>query len=486
MISNRFTPALHQLKALKPLGILITALLGAFLFVYLFGAATYDLDGLRLSISTNPAPAGKTIIDLPPFGSVSAVTHDIPLEFIVKLDYIGTELAQSILTNSSDSPDEIINDLRLSIPNIIKPFALRQILLAALGAALGVWLIWRSRFSVVISSALLGSLVITIILGLGVQNYDIKAFKEPEYNGVLAIAPNIIPEPDKLLDRLDMIQHQTRKVAGNIQTLFTNVNGLSMLANPEEDNEIKKVLLVGDLHSNPIGVEFLKSLAHNFKVDVIVDTGDLTDFGNPLETKMTEGLLQIDIPYIFVPGNHDTPETISFVKEMKNSRVLEGKTLTIKGITFKGNGDPLSTSKEVTVADRKEWEAMLNQQVKDLLSDEDKEEQKPDIVVVHNHEAAQKLLKHYPLVVHGHTHELSIVTNGDKIKINPGTAGAAGVRGLYSDTPIPYSAVILYIKPGERPVAADQIKYDPLADRFFLERKLFIKKDASSDIVPGV
>lgn len=473
MLKNRLEPAPQTFKKLKPLGILATAILGSFLFVYLFGAASYDLDGLSLSLSTNPAKTGKTIIELPPFGSVAAATHDAPIEFIIKLDYIGTSLAQSMFTNNTDSPDEIINDLRESIPAIVRPFVIRQILLGALGAALGVWLLWRSRFSLVLGSAVLGSLAIILILYTSTQNYDIKAFKEPEYNGVLAMAPNLLPAPDKLLERLDMIQYQTRKVTGNIQALFTNVNSLSVLANPEEDSEIMKILLVSDLHSNPIGVEFLKSLATNFQIDIIVDTGDLTDFGNPLETKMTEGLLSIDIPYVFVPGNHDTPETIDFIKDMPNSTVLEGKTVTIEGIKFKGNADPLSSSNEVTISDRLIWEEMIDEQVADLLSYRDDEDNQPDIVLVHNHEVAQKISKYYPLVINGHTHSLSIRTNHDKIRINPGTSGAAGVRGLYSDTSIPYSAVILYIKPGEKPVAADQIKYDPLADRFFLERKLF-------------
>ncbi|NLB89159.1 MAG: hypothetical protein GX790_08055 [Syntrophomonadaceae bacterium] len=470
MTSNRLTPALRRLK--PPL-ILLTAVLGAFLFVYLFGPATYDLDGIRLNLSINPTDQGKTTLDLSPFGNVSAATHNLPLEFTIKLDYIGTELARNMLITSSESPDEFINDLKLSIPSLLKPFIVRQLLLAALGAALSVWLLWRSKWLVSVGSGVLGSLIVLFILAMGLQNYNLDAFREPEYNGVLAIAPTIIPEPDKLLERLDLIQHQTRTAASNIQTIFTNLNNLSVLANPEEDNQIKKILLVSDLHSNPIGIEFLKSLASNFNVDIIVDCGDLTDFGNPLETKMTEGLLQIDIPYVFVPGNHDTPEIIDFVKEMKNSTILEGNTVTIKGIKIKGNADPLSTSNEVSVEDRTEWETMINKQVEDLLAREDAEEEQPDIVVVHNHEVAQKLSKHYPLVIYGHTHQQSIVSTLDNIRINPGTSGAAGIRGLYADKSIPYSAVILYIKSGEKPVAADQIKYDPLADRFNLERKLF-------------
>ncbi len=474
-MTNRYSSLYTSLKKLKPLAVILSAILCAILFVYLFGASTYDLEGVQLTISTKPAVEGKTIVDLPPFGSVAAPTHQaFPFELIIKLDYVGTELAQSFLDTTSEISDDIISNLKLDIPNLFIPFAIKQILLAALGAGLGAWLIWRSPFLMIVVSTFLGGLTIMLLFWGSFYNYDITSFKEPEYSGVLALAPNIIPAPDELIDRLELIQHQTRKVVGNIQTLFTNVDSISVLANPEEDSQIRKILLVSDLHSNPIGVEFLRELAYNFQVDIIVDTGDLTDFGNPLETKMTEGLLEIDLPYVFVAGNHDTPETIAFVQEMRNSTILQGQDVTIADITFRGTPDPLSASSDkVSIDDRTEWEKLINEQVKGLLMDEDESEDVPDLLVVHNHEVAQKLSKHYPLVVNGHTHKIEVVKNLDHIRINPGTAGAAGLRGLYSEKSIPYSAVILYIKPGERPVAADIIKYEPLSDHFFLERKLF-------------
>ena len=40
--------------------------------------------------------------------------------------------------------------------------------------------------------------------------------------------------------------------------------------------------------------------------DMIVDTGDLTDFGSPPETAMVQGIRKIGYPYVFVAGNHDS------------------------------------------------------------------------------------------------------------------------------------------------------------------------------------
>lgn len=57
------------------------------------------------------------------------------------------------------------------------------------------------------------------------------------------------------------------------------------------------------------------------------------------------------------------------------------------------------------------------------------------------------------------------------------------MRGLYTDQVIPYSAIILYIRPGQGPTAADTIKYDPLSDRFYIERKML--QTNAPDLVQG-
>lgn len=85
---------------------------------------------------------------------------------------------------------------------------------------------------------------------------------------------------------------------------------------------------------------------------------------------------------------------------------------------------------------------------------------------------AKKLAGTYPLIVTGHTHQQSIQVVKDTVILNPGSSGAAGLRGLYADQLVPYSAIILYIIPGQGPTAADTVKYDPLSDRFYIERKM--------------
>ena len=75
------------------------------------------------------------------------------------------------------------------------------------------------------------------------------------------------------------------------------------------------------------------------------------------------------------------------------------------------------------------------------------------------------------LVVAGHDHRIRMEEGGRGF-INPGTTGASGLRGLYSEKGISYSAAIVYLIPDFGLVAVDMVKYNPVSQQFFLERKL--------------
>lgn len=450
------------------IAVLLTAVAGSFLGVYLLGSAAYDVEGLSLNMSIKPAWHGETVIHLAPLGTISAPTHNAPLVFHIQLQYIGTNLAEKILAPEGDSTS-FLTDLRDHLPRYLYGFAWQQLGVAFAGALVLVLALWRPRFRYSLLAALFGSLIFALILGYGIKTYDVQAFREPNYTGVISLATEVIPEPDKLLERLNEVEDQTHLLVGNIRQLFSSVSSLSILSDPEQEDGTVKVLLVSDLHSNPVGVEFIQALARNFHVDLVVDAGDFTDFGSPLETHLAEGLGEINLPYVFSPGNHDSLDTIDFVRGMKNSVILDGQLVSVSGLNILGNADPMSSGMEVS-ADQPEWNKMLDQQAQELL--EKPIEQNVDLVVVHNPRVAKQLSAVYPLIVTGHTHQQNIEFVDDAVILNPGSSGAAGVRGLYTDQVIPYSAIILYIRPGQGPTAADTIKYDPLSDRFYIERKM--------------
>lgn len=456
------------LRILIIVGVLLTAVAGAFLGVHLLGSTVYDVDGLSLSMSVEPARHGETVIHLAPLGTVSASTHHSPLAFHIQLEYIGTDLAERMLS-SEEGSISFLSNLRDNLPAMLSRFAWHQLAVAFAGALVLVFALWRPRFRYALLSAAFGCLVFASVLGYGIKTYDINAFREPNYTGVISLAAAIIPEPEELLQRLEQVENQTHSLVGNIRQLFTSVNSLSILGDPEQEDDTLKVLLVSDLQSNPVGVEFIKALANKMRVDLIIDAGDLTDFGSPLETHLAEGLMEINLPYVFTPGNHDTADTVEFVKTMPNSIILNGQVVDVRGLHILGNADPLSSSTEV-IMERQEYNQLLEKQAEELMTTPS--DQDVDLVVVHNPSVAKRLAGTYPLIVTGHTHQQSIESLKGTIILNPGSSGAAGLRGLYADQAVPYSAIILYISPEQGPAAADTIKYDPLSDRFYIERKM--------------
>ncbi len=62
----RSAPCLRFFMHFRPLGMAIAALIGAVLFVWLFGSAVYTVEGLSFRVSLQPAWSGKTVLEFPP------------------------------------------------------------------------------------------------------------------------------------------------------------------------------------------------------------------------------------------------------------------------------------------------------------------------------------------------------------------------------------------------------------------------------------
>ncbi|MGI5922028.1 MAG: metallophosphoesterase family protein [Syntrophomonadaceae bacterium] len=450
--------------------LIITSIAGAVLAVYLFGAMGFSLQGLDVRVNLVPAVPGRTTLELPPFGKISAATHQTPAEICIRLEQVETDTIKNNWIQSTDR-QKVLGRLQKGLPDMAVSFGLRQILLGAAGAFVLVLLLWRVRLWAAVWSGLGGALVIAVLVGTIFTGYHPEAFREPEYTGAISMAPGAIKVANDTLSQLDQVRDHTSTVVTNIKALFANADSLMVLGKPDQEKDTVKILLVSDLHSNPVGVEFIKTMAKDFEVDYLINAGDLTDFGSPLEADVTKGLGEIPVPQFFAAGNHDTPEISQFIANLPNSYVLNGQTMTLKGIKILGLPDPLSGSPAVEAKDRQEEDRILNIQAASLQQ-AIKQQGTPDILVVHNPRVARRFAGSVPVVVTGHTHSLSLSQKGKSVIINPGTTGASGLRGFYSETGTPYSSVIIYLKPSTGPLAADIIKYDPTSRQFLLERQL--------------
>nr|WP_276515360.1 metallophosphoesterase [Actinomadura coerulea] len=201
---------------------------------------------------------------------------------------------------------------------------------------------------------------------------------------------------------------------------------------------------VSDIHLNPAAWNVIKSVSTQFKVDLIVDSGDLMDHGSKPEDKFADEISDLKVPYVYVRGNHDSKETQKAVEREKNAIVLDGSTREVAGLRVYGLGDPRftpdkSTRDDYVGADQLRAEGLRH-------ADELRRAGKlPDLVVTHDPTEGEGFSGVAPMVLAGHTHARStkLLPTGTRLFVQ-GSTGGAGLRGLEHEEPTPIELSVLY------------------------------------------
>ncbi len=452
---------------IKGLTLYLIALAGALLFISLFAHQQFQVEALKLRLDLAPAPAGYTVVEIPPLATVRARTHAVPVQLSVRLESIDPHSVQKMLEKNR-SRSSLVNSIGKGLREAAVLFTLKVLFLSAAGGAFGVFLWWRKP-----RPCLLGALGATLTVGMLMAGtyltYDPGKFKNPEFDGVLKAAPWALSLAGQALDKIDTLSDKMETVADNVHQLFSQINRLQPFEG--ERQGLVKVLHVSDIHNNPAALVYIQRIAHLFGVDLIVDTGDITDYGTPLEGLLLERLAEIKVPYVFVPGNHDSPETVKKMKSIPGVSVLDGTAVTVKGLRVMGFADPSSATGDPEPPSMYTISRFAGEIERSLLE----EPHRPDILAVHNHRAARQMAGKAPVVLYGHDHRLSVDEASGSVLINPGSSGAAGLRRLQGDR-TPYSVVIQYYAPegGKmRLRAADSITVKNLDNGFHVERHVF-------------
>jgi len=466
-------PAGRHHARMRTIGAAVLAIVAAAALIQLLSPASYAVGGFEVRIAVGFIHAGTTRIEIPPVGTVAARTHPGPLSLSIRLESIDLDFLEQIVSQAAPSRGvtaDVLLPLQSRVAAVLSRFAARVLVLATAGGALGLLLAGEREPRKLAGGALVGLLLASVLGGLAYATYDADAFSEPQFEGILAAAPWAISAVQEGLARIDELGARMESLASNLYRLFARIEDLGRLGRVDAD---RTVLIVADIHNNPVGLDFIGRLSSVFEVDMIVDAGDLTDFGTPLEAELLRGIESLGVPYVVAAGNHESPAVLEVLASLENVVLLEGETVRIAGVPVLGARDPASFDADPGL--------MTPEQALELrigLEARAAEPPTPSIVVVHNPRVAQPMTGSVPVVVAGHTHRKALERIDEGVYLNPGSAGAAGVRGLQAHREVPYAAMILYLKrdaaalSGWRPLAVDAVEVFNMKGAFSLNRVL--------------
>lgn len=462
-------------RSLKPIARVVLACTAAAALgaaaISAFGATTYEVDGVSLILAAQPAVKGETALKVPPFGEISAYTHKSPVRLSASLERVYPDKIEKV-ADEAKAGNELVAKIERDALVMMRAFVLRLIAIAGIGGAVGSLLAGRKpRYAPL--GLLIGSVGAAAVLGAAYGTYDVNAFRQPRYEGALTAAPWMTEALADRLGAFKTFRKEIQEVAGNVHEFYSKVSSWEPIR--AGDGDIR-VLHVSDIHANPAALDLVSRIAKDYRASFIIDTGDATDFGTPLEVSFLKRIGDLKLPYVFVPGNHDSPESISKMKSLPNVRVLEVSQVEIAGISVLGIADPASYSASTVDADAEQLRTATRNFRKLALS------KKPEIAAAHNPGVARSAFGVSPVVLTGHAHRPSIEIKGGFALINAGSTGAAGLRTFREDKGLPYALQILHFKKDPlRLIAVDTVTVYGLEREFRLERRLIDGAPKSAD-----
>jgi predicted phosphodiesterase len=412
---------------------------------------------------------GESRLVIPLLGEIKAHTHRWPVVFSLRMEKIDPALLQHELAGYVN-PQEYLGELLPRLQRLCLLFLAKLVLLGGVAGGMVALIFGRRDCRRFWRAVAAGFCAVLLLLGGVALGYDREALKNPRYEGMLAFAPWVLQLIDQGLSYLPELSERLSLVAGNMDRLVTQVDLLTPLAKAE--GEIK-ILHVSDIHNNPAAFEFIKPLLAGFAVDLVIDTGDLTDYGTALETGLAGVIKTLGVPYLFIPGNHDSPEVLNSLKRLPNLVILRKGTYNFQGLTILGWEDPAARSAGVLLAGEEELAAEAEALAGYLANFSEN----VDLLATHNVKLAGKVKDRIPVVLHGHDHRAAVTQEETTCFIDAGTSGAAGLRGLEKDPP-PYSVALLHFNRSKEPEggasyrlsAVDLIRVYSLGGKLALER----------------
>ncbi|MEV4466912.1 metallophosphoesterase [Micromonospora echinofusca] len=444
------------------LAVLAVALVGVVIGVLAGGRVSTDIGPFQADLSVAPAVGGGTTVDIPPLGALLLDSHDGPTHLTVELGALDQSRTEALLDDPASinrASQSAVDDVREGVLRL----GLRTLASAVLVTLLLALLVFRDTRRAAWAGAL--ALVVTAgSLGTAAATIRPEAIEEPRYEGLLVNAPAIVGDARRIANDYTRYAEQLQRIVGNVSQLYTTVSSLPVY---EPAPGTTRVLHVSDMHLNPTGWQLIRTVVEQFGIDVVIDTGDITDWGSEPEASYVGSIGLLKKPYVYIRGNHDSGRTAAAVARQPNAIVLSNTTTTVAGLTIAGIGDPRFTpDKNTSPAGSGLTQQTADQLigVGDQLAATVASSPRPvNIALVHDPASAGPLSGTCPLVLAGHTHDRQVSKlpevpgKGPTQLMVQGSTGGAGLRGLEGEKPTPLTMTVLYFDKDKLLQAYDDI-----------------------------
>lgn len=415
---------------------------------------------VKLGVHLDRTP--RTELRFPPFGSVSAATHRAPLTVSVQVDQVDVAKLEN-LVGDPRAESRLRSDIESDLGPLARDLFIRCLVVAVIAGAVVGALVPRRHWTSVLAGSVGGLMGAGTLLWSAWASFDASAFDRPRFQGAVREAPRIIATARKYVNDFEAVRGRIGVLSAQIRDLYATSLTEQLAAGPGR----RRVLHVSDIHLNPLGVEVIRELADQFDVDAILDTGDITSFGHPLEGEFGALLDGLGVPYYLVPGNHDSPANQAALGSFANVTVVDGEVVDIAGVRVLGVAHPTFTADNRTSEEQIESDLAAQGEVTAKLV----ESLQPDVLAVHDTRAAAASLGDVPLVLAGHVHRRSWKKVDDTLVLTVGTTGATGLGALTVDTNLAYEAAVLYFD-GPDLVAVDNVALRGTSGDFRIDRRL--------------
>ncbi|MFF7551969.1 metallophosphoesterase [Streptomyces olivaceus] len=440
----------------RAVGLVAVVLLGAWLGLLVVGNVRVPVGPMNTTMTLRPSLNGGTKINVSPLGALRLDSHVAPVRLDVNVDQLDPARAEALVDHPerlSGLQDEVAHDVGHGTLDL----AVRSCAAVVTGAtALGLVVYRRPRRALGA-----GGLALALLLASGGTAYatwNPDSVLEPKFSGLLSSAPSLVGNARSIVTEFDVYQQELARLVTNVTKLY---DVTSTLPAYQPDPTTIRVLHVSDIHLNPASWKIIASLVEQYKVNVIVDSGDTMDHGTAAENGFLDPVEDLGAPYVWVRGNHDSRGTQEYLRHLKNAHVLDdGRARTVAGLRFAGIGDPQYTPDRSKADGAEASQELAGARLASALRDQTAAGTPVDVAVAHEPSAAREVDGAVPLVLSGHLHheDMEVMKYGTRLRIE-GSTGGSGLRAVEGEHPDPIQASVLYFDRDTRRLQAwDQIK----------------------------